>query len=73
MGSSGYEMNLYDLGVINVEVNGLLGEMDSYCPSDQNLNQLASVNGFIGESILGADHMDLISNNSASFVELLRA
>ena len=73
MGSSGYEMALYGLGLIDVEVNGLFGELDDSCPSDLNLNQLASVNGFLGETIVGADHMDLISNNSASFVDLLRA
>ena len=73
MGTDGYEMELYTLGAIDVEVNGLFGEMDGACPSDLNLNQLASVNGFLSETIVGADHMDLISNNSASFVELLRA
>ena len=67
-------MELYDLGAVPVEVSGMFGELDGTCPFDTNLNTLSGgIEGFFSSSIEGADHMDLISNNSASFVESLIA
>ena len=51
-------------------MSAILGELDTRCPADTNMDILSTITGLQSSSILSATHSDLIMSNDAEFVKL---
>lgn len=57
----------------DITVKAIFGQSDKQCPSADNKSELVRIpaQNFSSETYINGGHMDLISNNSASFVDML--